>query len=376
MSTPVTSEVSCSSFPHRARRRFRVPLPEPSPRHEAGYRRFLALVRRGTWRGAQRVVFGSGGAHGAVEIGGLAASVLGGWTDADARQWLAERPRQLAGVSVGTLGAVGLALGLGPLRLAAMNYNFPYADVFGSDLLLARGAGKRGLLEQIGTLRGLLGGISLRTIAHALLAEAGEDDDLTFAKLRDRVGCRAEVRIVAVSLTRMKLQVFSAEETPDVAVADAMVASMSIPGLFVPHRIPGMGDFVDGGLLDPFGLRAFEGCEPAPTLWLCKSPNLDPARRADSLMSVLLACMGSGSSDSLRREWPPQGNPLRFLALHPGARLGCDEREAGNSVNLFARPDVVGMIMDGMECVEAASLSAWMLLCLAVASSGGAAADP
>jgi predicted acylesterase/phospholipase RssA len=352
-------------FSTRARRRFEVPLPQPSEDSRRAFLAFYAALRKRTWRDAERLVFGAGGSHGSVELGGLAA-VLGGWSDAEARAWLSERPRQLAGVSVGVLGAVGLALGIGPLRLAAMNYLFPYADIFGSDVLIGsrRGVSASEVLSQLSTLRGLLGGVSLRTIAHTVLVEAGCDDDLTFAQLRARTG--HGVRIVATSLDRMELVVFSAESTPHVAVADAMVASMTIPGLIAPHRIPGLGSFVDGGVLDPFGLRAFEDLPAAPTLWLCKAPNLDPARRSDSLMSVLLACMNSSATDGLKRAWPPGGDPLRFLALVPGARHNCDERDVGSSVNLFAKPDVTSMLCDGMECVEAAALAAWMLLCLAV----------
>jgi len=355
-----------------ARRRFAVSLPEPSQQHRLAFGRFYALLRRQR-RDSSRVVFGSGGAHGPVEIGGFVA-VLGGWSDAETRAWLSERPRQLAGVSVGTIAAVGVALGLGPLRLAAMNYNFPYADVFGCDVLLPRCKTARELVQHLGIdggdrrspswLRGLLGGVSLRTICHVLLVEAGCDDGLTFAQLRARTG--HDVRVLATSLSDMRLVAFCAASTPHVRVCDAMVASMSIPGLFVPHRIPGHGDFVDGGLLDPFGLRAFEGMEPEPTIWLCKAPNLHPSRRSDSLMSVLLACMGSSSGDSLRRAWPPGNSPLRFHALFPGARKASDERDTGNSVNLFARPEVAAMICDGMECVEASALSAWMILLLSL----------
>jgi predicted acylesterase/phospholipase RssA len=357
----------------RARRRFDIPLPSPAPEHTRAFLNFYALLRRRLWRDASRVVFGSGGAHGAIEIGGAVAAMIGGWTDADARAWLAERPRELAGVSVGTLGAVGLALGLGPLRLAAMNFLFPYGDVFGSDLLFGvrRGRGSfhsaREILDQMATLRGMLGGVSLRTIAHTLLVEAGCEDDLTFAGLHLRTGHR--VRIVVTSLSRMEMVVFSAEATPDVRVADAMVASMSIPGLIAPHTIPGFGACVDGGLIDPFGLAAFDDCAPAPTLWVCKAPNLEVERRGDSMMSILLSCMGATSMHSLRAAWPPGGNPLRFLALYPGARHNCDERTVGASVNLFVRPDVPSMILDGMECVEASVLSAWMLLVLWAATA-------
>jgi predicted acylesterase/phospholipase RssA len=351
---------------HRARRRFDVSVPEPSPSSWQAYRVFATKLRCRQWRDSERVVFGSGGAHGPVEIGGL-VGLLGGWSDTETQRWLREKRRQLAGVSVGAIAAVGVALGIGPLRLAALNYHFPYRDIFTSDLKI--GKAQAGMMDHLLRVRGVLGGNSLRTIAFIALHEGGAAEGTTFEQLFQRTG--VDVRILATNLSTMRLVVFSASRSPKVRVMDAMVASMSIPGLFEPQFIEGFGECVDGGICDPFGLLAFSEDPPARTTWLCKFPNLMPERRADNFMSIILSIMGTHSGASLRKEWPLAGDTLSFVPLFPGCRHGLDERDSGNSLNLFGRPDVSGMILDGLESMDGVILTAWMLLVLFVHSRGG-----
>jgi predicted acylesterase/phospholipase RssA len=343
------------------------------------------MLRR--WRDCPRLVIGSGGAHGSLLLGGVAA-VLGGWSDGHAKRWLARRTRSLAGVSAGCIGAVGLALGLGPLRMAVMNQRFPYADIFARDVAAP-------------PVRGMLRGFSLRTVALSVLAEGGVPPSLTFAELRERTG--VDVRILATSLTELRLVVFSADTSPEVAVVDAMVASMSIPAVFAPHTIPGWGDFVDGGLLDPLGIDAFEGstaksfavqaflgstpCSPlglppSPpppfhTVWVGKAASLGPSRRADSLFSVLLSCMAASCQHSQRQsQLHGTGRACgpAMVSLSLGVRLGCDERDvAVGSIDLMRRPDVGAMLGDGLESADGCVLGAFLLLLLGAAAAQGSA---
>lgn len=50
--------------------------------------------------------------------------------------------------------------------------------------------------------------------------------------------------------------VFGTTETPDIEIADAVRASLSIPGVFKPHKI-GEHRFIDGGLVINYPLSAF-----------------------------------------------------------------------------------------------------------------------
>lgn len=50
--------------------------------------------------------------------------------------------------------------------------------------------------------------------------------------------------------------IFGTNETPDIDIADAVRASMSIPGVFKPYKIKG-NSYVDGGLVANYPLSAF-----------------------------------------------------------------------------------------------------------------------
>lgn len=83
----------------------------------------------------------------------------------------------------------------------------------------------------------------------------------SFADFRKR-GLR-DVHIVAANISRQRAEVFSARTTPEVAVADAVRMSMSIPIYFEALQFDGksfgQGDFyVDGGLFDNFPMHIFD----------------------------------------------------------------------------------------------------------------------
>lgn len=83
----------------------------------------------------------------------------------------------------------------------------------------------------------------------------------TFADFQRR-GFR-DLYIVAANVSRHRAEVFSAIHTPDVAVADAVRMSMSMPIYFEALRFDGQqfgqGDYyVDGGLYDNFPMHIFD----------------------------------------------------------------------------------------------------------------------
>ncbi len=96
----------------------------------------------------------------------------------------------------------------------------------------------------------------------ATIAEQCEGDRrATFADFQER-GFR-DLYIVATNISRHRAEVFSARTTPDVAVADAVRMSMSIPVYFEALRFDGkeFGDgeyYVDGGLYDNYPIHIFD----------------------------------------------------------------------------------------------------------------------
>ena len=75
----------------------------------------------------------------------------------------------------------------------------------------------------------------------------------TFADFRKK-GFR-DLHIIATNISRHQLEIFSAETTPDVAVADALLLSQSIPLSFAAPRFDGKrlrddeGDFYSDGAI-------------------------------------------------------------------------------------------------------------------------------
>lgn len=61
-------------------------------------------------------------------------------------------------------------------------------------------------------------------------------------------GDRPTLKIVSANLSKRRLHLFSPERTPEVAVADAVAASICLPIIFQPWRI-GQSSFVDGGIV-------------------------------------------------------------------------------------------------------------------------------
>jgi len=107
-------------------------------------------------------------------------------------------------------------------------------------------------------------------LMEAIGSQCGGNGRATFADFRER-GFR-DLYIVAANISRQRAEVFSVLDTPDVAVADAVRMSMSIPIFFEALRFDGKsfgsGDYyVDGGLFDNFPTHIFDQPELAGRSW-------------------------------------------------------------------------------------------------------------
>jgi NTE family protein len=109
---------------------------------------------------------------------------------------------------------------------------------------------------------GLYKGEALLAWLQKLLTDSkyGFEKDATFRDL-NKAGCR-DLYIFATDLGEHTEQEFSFRTTPDVPVAEACRASMSIPGFFKAWQFPGGKPndhiFVDGGVLALYPLSVFD----------------------------------------------------------------------------------------------------------------------
>lgn len=96
----------------------------------------------------------------------------------------------------------------------------------------------------------------------------GLSPEATFKDLKEKGGL--DLRVFSSNINKHHLQEFSFESTPDIPIAEAVRASMSIPLFFKAWQFSDhkMGDdfFVDGGVINGYPIDAFDSKEgPNPT---------------------------------------------------------------------------------------------------------------
>ncbi len=98
-------------------------------------------------------------------------------------------------------------------------------------------------------------------LKNIIAGNCGGNSSATFRDFRDR-GFK-DLFIVTTNVSSLEIEVFSANSTPDIAVADAVRMSMSIPLYFESIQFDGikLGDgdlYVDGGVLKNYPIHVFD----------------------------------------------------------------------------------------------------------------------
>lgn len=167
---------------------------------------------------------------------------------------------------------------------------------------------------------------------------------------------RPTLKIVSANLSKRRLQLFSPERTPDVAVADAVAASICLPIIFQPWRID-TSTFVDGGIVSNLPAWPFdEERELDPqaltiAVEIADTSNAPIVRRFNWLPSaVRTAVFGSGelnlrvSGQAEQLVLESSLNLLQFDLTLEQARQEVRDGEAAASVRLdkrlFGRPEL------------------------------------
>jgi predicted acylesterase/phospholipase RssA len=345
--------------PHHAHGKFTF---EPAthtvtaPLYEAVYADYeRALVSR--WSRKPYVVMGACGMHGALEVGGLAA-VIGGLDGPRFREWRREL-KGAGGVSIGSFITTLIALGMDLKCILDVYTSFPFEAIFKDDAAAALSSITG--IESLGKVSGIMTGASLRTAVYAAFKVLGVRIDITFEELAAAATSTDDepfdLRILAADLLHLRPTVFSAANTPKVPIIDAVVASMSIPGMFRPVTLSGYGTFVDGGIIDPFGLDIFPD-RAGQVLHILKLNNIDHSNRAMTLPQVLTTCLSTKAHYDLGRH--PKLVRLDVLPQFAGSNDAIDETLLQNPFHVFDVPDVTGLVLDGCASVE----SSVLLLCV------------
>jgi NTE family protein len=113
---------------------------------------------------------------------------------------------------------------------------------------------------RIATRYGIYQGNTLLTWIEGTITQKGFSADATFADFKNK-GCK-DLHVFSSDLNTQSLKHFSFETTPNVVVAQAIRASMSIPMFFeawqFPNNNPDNHIYVDGGLIYNYPLTIFD----------------------------------------------------------------------------------------------------------------------
>jgi predicted acylesterase/phospholipase RssA len=154
--------------------------------------------------------------------------------------------KEYVGVSAGGLLATCICIGypIGTLRNVCTHLDFG----------IIRTLEPEDMFQAMETF-GIDSGARLRKFIESILKQRGIPPETTFAGLRTYLPTVPILRLFASDLFTCKPKEFSEALTPNVPIATALLASMSIPGYFVPVKDPENGHLlVDGGAHHNFPL--------------------------------------------------------------------------------------------------------------------------
>lgn len=216
--------------------------------------RFERRIQAGMYR---NLVFKGGGVRGIAYMGALEVLEKVG---------VLKNIKRVAGTSSGAIAAALVSFGKNTLETLALfdtldMQKVPQRAINGSGkniILLKNSENYTRLFEKFGWYSSTYFHNWLRSI---IAKQCRGDPGATFIDFQ-KLGYR-DLHIVASNISRHRAEVFSAGNTPDVSVADAVRMSMSIPLLFEALRFDGKkmgaGDYyVDGGLFNNYPIHVFD----------------------------------------------------------------------------------------------------------------------
>lgn len=239
---------------------------------------------------------------------------------------LPEQVKGYAGVSVGALMALLMAIGYDAKALRAA------LESFDASVILGRGAtfSRLGLLSAPATLGEWVGGLIAQHMGRA---------DVNFAELYRRT--RLHLTVVVTNLTQGRAEYWDRATQPAMPVRDAVVASMALPFVFMPVQGPGGDLFVDGALADGFPVAVFP---PRHTMGVCLT--MDHSPPYDTILDYGMALLELKVRLAGRNA--PRVFPAELLCI-PGA--------PSTGANFFLSP----LHRQRLVCVGVVHTLLWML---------------
>ncbi|MFP5287429.1 MAG: patatin-like phospholipase family protein [Thermoanaerobaculia bacterium] len=222
----------------------------------------------------------------AVEGGGVKGVAYPGALQVLESNGVLPKIEKVAGTSAGSIVAALIALGYTPMEMQALMLDLDFKQFEDGSPL----GGPERFFKKFGWFKGdyFLEWMQCR------VNEKTGNPNATFADLRADPAKYNDLYVLSTDLSRRRSQVFSYETSPDLPVAEAVRASMSIPLFFEAYDIDDdlFGEtgqkqdlFVDGGVLDNFPIELFDqnGINPRTLgLFLSNTGAPAPDSRIDS----------------------------------------------------------------------------------------------
>ena len=213
-----------------------------------------------------RIVLSGGGIRAVAHSGALKALEEKGMLSA---------VKEYIGLSAGGLIAFCVAIGYSIPQLASLCQRFDFSTI--------RTLEFEDMLSFFESY-GLDTGARLKRLLESLLRQRGLPTDLTYKQLREMRSASPILRIFAADVCAVKPKEFSERKTPDASIVMSLMASMCIPGYFVPVKDPETGHLlVDGGALHNFPLAFLTDAEQETALGITFSEDHVKLEKVESL---------------------------------------------------------------------------------------------
>jgi NTE family protein len=182
------------------------------------------------------------------EGGGVKGIAYGGALEVLEQSQITPQIERVAGTSAGAITATMVALGYTASEFIEIMMNLDFSKFEdGSDI-----GGPVRLIEHYGWFKGDY----FLNLMQSYIGQKAGDARATFADLKEK-GDFKELHVFGTDLSQQAVQEFSHQTTPDVAVADAVRISMSIPFFFEARSYAG-DVYCDGGVLNNYPISTFD----------------------------------------------------------------------------------------------------------------------
>ncbi|PKU23888.1 patatin-like phospholipase family protein [Telmatospirillum siberiense] len=201
----------------------------------------------------ENLVFKGGGVLGAAYVGAFQALQEARLAGSSQGKALGNVSR-VAGTSAGSIFGALVSLGFSAEKIASILAELQFSQFVPLSTLTPKGFSGAPFLDWMGEQ--VKEGLGSPTATFAELREKAASDD-TFKDLH----------VFSMQVPKSGIIEFSAETTPDVPIAQAVRASMSIPFFFVPWQFSGdlamkyPGPFIDGGVAFNYPIPTFDDLE-------------------------------------------------------------------------------------------------------------------